>query len=135
MRDIQMLDLIGGKGSVKPKTVEEYILFKPAEVQERLNELRAYLIEADPDAIDELKWGKPALVNNGILYVYAAAKNHISLHPTPSVISHLKKELGSRISSENTIRFSINEPIPRELVNKVANQRAYEKETMGIKWK
>ncbi len=120
---------------MKPKTVEEYILFKPAEVQERLNELRAYLIEADPDAIDELKWGKPALVNNGILYVYAAAKNHISLHPTPSVISHLKKELGSRISSENTIRFSINEPIPRELVNKVANQRAYEKETMGIKWK
>ena len=135
MRDIQMLDLIGGKGSVKPKTVEEYILFKPAEVQERLNELRAYLIEADPDAIDELKWGKPALVNNGILYVYAAAKNHISLHPTPSVILHLKKELGSRISSENTIRLSINEPIPRELVNKVANQRAYEKETMGIKWK
>ena len=88
-----------------PKNVEEYILFKPTEVQERLNELRGHLIEADPDAIDELKWGKPALVNNGILYVYAAAKNDISLHPKPSVISHLKKELGSRISSEKLFAF------------------------------
>ncbi len=120
---------------MKPKTVQEYIWSKPKEIQERLNELRTYLIEANPNASDELKWGKPALVNNGILYVYAAAKNHISLHPTPSVISHFKKELGSRISSENTIRFSINEHIPREIVDKVAKQRVFEKETMGIKWK
>lgn len=120
---------------MKPKTVQEYIWSKPKEVQERLNELRNYLIEATPNASDELKWGKPALVNNGILYVYAAAKNHISLHPTPSVISHLQDELGSRITSENTVRFSINEPIPKKLITKIAKLRVFEKETKGVKWK
>lgn len=120
---------------MKPETVQEYILLKPEHVQERLKELRHYLIEADPNATDELKWGKPALVNNGILFVYAAAKNHISLHPTPSVILHLKEELGSLISSENTIRFAIDKPLPEALVLKVAKQRVVEKETMGIKWK
>jgi uncharacterized protein YdhG (YjbR/CyaY superfamily) len=51
----------------KPKTVEEYISSKPKEAQERLEELRRYLKLADPDADEELKWGKPAFVNNGIL--------------------------------------------------------------------
>jgi len=97
--------------------------------------LRSYLIEADPNASDELKWGKPALVKNGILYVYAATKKHISLHPTPSVISNLRDELGSRISSENTLHFSMDEPIPKALVTKIAKLRVFEKETKGVKWK
>ncbi len=120
---------------MKAKTVEEYISLQPEEVKQRLAELRGYLIEAFPDATDELKWGKPALVNDGILYVYAAARNHISLHPTPSVILHLKEELGARSTSENTIRFAIDEPVPKTLVIKVARQRVFEKETLGVKWK
>ena len=120
---------------MKAKTVQEYISCLPEEVKQRVTELRSYLIEAFPDATDELKWGKPALVNDGILYVYAAAKNHISLHPTPSVISHLEEELGARITSENTIRFAIDEPVPKALVIKVVRQRIFEKETLGVKWK
>lgn len=120
---------------MKPKTVQEYICCKPAEAQERLRELRSYLMEADPSASDELKWGKPALVNSGILYVYAAAKNHISLHPTPSVISQLRRELGALISSENTIQFALHEPIPKVLVTKIAKLRVFEKEQKGVKWK
>ena len=120
---------------MKPATVQEYIRSKPEEAQERLNELRSYLIQASPGASEELKWGKPALVKDGILYVYAAAKKHISLHPTPSVISHLRDELGSLISSQNTIHFSIDEPIPKTLVMKIAKQRVFENEKMGVKWK
>lgn len=120
---------------MKPETVQEYILSQPQEVQARLYELRSYLMAADKNAIDELKWGKPALVHDGILYVYAAAKHHISLHPTPSVILHLQDELGSRISSQNTIHFSVNEPIPKKLVTEIAERRVFEKQTKGVKWK
>jgi uncharacterized protein YdhG (YjbR/CyaY superfamily) len=120
---------------MKPKSVQEYIDSKSKEAQERLNELRSYLIDASPGISEELKWGKPALVKNGILYVYAAAKNHISLHPTPSVIVSLRDELGSLVSSENTIHFPLNEPIPKALVMKIAKLRIFESEKMGIKWK
>lgn len=121
--------------TVKPKTVREYISSKPKEAQKRLSELRKYLKAADPCASDELKWGKPALVNNGILYVYAAAKNHISLHPTPSVIAHFRGELGSFVSSDNTVQFSLSDPIPETVVTKIAKQRIFEKDKKGIKWK
>ena len=53
----------------KPKTVDEYIASKPRETQVRLEELRSYLKLADPTAIEELKWGKPAFVRDGVLYV------------------------------------------------------------------
>ncbi len=119
----------------KPKTVQEYIFSRPEEAQKRLSELREYLKVADPAAIEELKWGKPAFVSNGILYVYAAAKKHISLHPTPSVIDHFRGELEFLISSDNTIQFPIDKPIPKDIVVKVAKFRVSEKNEKGINWK
>ncbi|MBD3584131.1 DUF1801 domain-containing protein [Salinimonas sp. HHU 13199] len=119
----------------KPKTVEEYISSKPKKAQERLGELRRYLKLADPNADEELKWGKPAFVNNGILYVYAVFTKHISLHPTPSVIKALRKELESFKLSDNTIHFPLEDPIPKELVTKIANLRVFEKNNKGIGWK
>ena len=119
----------------KPETVDEYISAKPKEVQERLEEIRSYLKQADPTADEELKWGKPAFVNNGILYVYAASKKHISLHPTPSVINTLRTELEGFKISDNTIQFPLENPIPKELVIKIATFRVYEKNEKGVGWK
>ncbi len=115
--------------------VQEYIATKPDQAQLRLNELRHYLLEAIPNAVDELKWGKPALVSDGILVVYAAAQKHISLHPTPSVVEQFSDAPGIRVASQNTIHFSLDEPIPKALVIKIAQHRLYEKASLGIKWK
>lgn len=116
-------------------TVQDYICSKPAQTQNRLNELRAYLLEVCSGSIDEMKWGKPALTSGGILVVYAAAKHHISLHPTPSVLSYLNDEIGSRLASANTVHFSLLSPIPKMLVQKIATRRIFEKEKLGMKWK
>ncbi|WP_438862776.1 iron chaperone [Neptunicella sp.] len=121
--------------SGKPNSISEYILSKSDQAQTRLNELRTYLQLADQDASEELKWGKPAFVNEGILYVYAAFKHHISLHPTPSVIEHFKQELSSYKLSGNTVQFPIEQPIPKELVLKLAELRVYQKNQQGIGWK
>jgi len=129
-----MLDL-GGTMADKPKTIQEYIESKPKETQERLEELRSYLKLADPEADEGLKWGKPALINDGILYVYAAFKEHVSLHPTPTVINTFRKELEAYKLSDNTIQFSLEKPIPKELVLKIAKLRVYEKNEKGIGWK
>lgn len=119
----------------KAKTVEAYIGSKEGRAQERINELRACLRLADKKATEELKWGKPALVHDGIVFVYAAYKNHVSLHPTPSVISQLSRELDGYTISENTVQFPLDKPIPKELVMKIATLRVYEKNELGIGWK
>jgi uncharacterized protein YdhG (YjbR/CyaY superfamily) len=119
----------------KPQTVDEYISAQPQKTQARLEELRGYLALADPDAHEELKWGKPAFVNHGILYVYAASKQHVSLHPTPSVLSTLNNELAAFTLSSNTIRFPLDKPVPKAVVLKIAKLRVYEKTNNGIGWK
>ena len=119
----------------KPTNVAEYISSKSAEVQLRLNELRAVLRQADPCADEVLKWGKPAFINDGILYVYAGFTKHVSLHPTPSVINALRSELADFTVSENTIQFPVDRPIPKALISKIASLRVSEKTRLGVGWK
>ena len=121
--------------TLKPASVEDYIASKPPNAQHRLRELQNYLKATAPEAQDLLKWGKPALLDDGILFVYAAATNHISLHPTPSVVAKMQNQLGSYQYSENTIKFPISEPIPRILVTTIAELRVFEKNSLGIKWR
>ena len=115
--------------------VEAYILSKSPEARRRLTELRRLLREVAPDASEALKWGKPAFIEDGILFQYAALKNHISLHPTPSVIDALRDELRSYEISQNTIRFSLVNPIPKELVLQIAAVRLFQKTEQGQGWK
>lgn len=119
----------------KPTTVTEYIETKPEQVRLRLNELRAYLSAAYPSAQEVLKWGKPAFVDNGILCVYAGFTNHVSLHPTPSVIEALSDSLRNYQLSANTIQFPIGQTIPEALINQIAFLREAQKTKLGIGWK
>ena len=119
----------------KPKTVEEYISSRPEQLPERLEELRSCLRLADPNAHEELRWGKPAFVNEGILFVYAGFKKHISLHPTPSVIMAFRNDLETYKLSDNTIQFPLADPIPKELVVAIAKLRVFEKSEKGMGWK
>lgn len=119
----------------KPQTVEEYISSKPRAVQQRLQELRSCLLIADPNAQETLKWGKPALINDGILFVYAGFNKHISLHPTPSVIATYHHALQNYKLSQNTIQFPLDNPLPQALVIELAKWRVHEKNELGIGWK
>lgn len=121
--------------TVKVDSVEGYILSKPPKARQRLSELRRLLRRAAPEASEALKWGKPAFISDGILFQYAALKNHISLHPTPSVIDALRDQLQSYEISQNTIRFSQDHPIPEELVLQVAFLRLSQKIEQGLGWK
>ena len=121
--------------TVKVDSVEGYILSKPPKARQRLSELRRLLRRAAPEASEALKWGKPAFIEDGILFQYAALKNHISLHPTPSVIDALRDQLQSYEISQNTIRFSLDHPIPEELVLQVAFLRLSQKIERGLGWK
>lgn len=119
----------------KPTTVQEYIDASADLVRARLQELRSYLEFALPNAVHVLKWGKPALEDNGIVVVYAGCKTHVSLHPTPTVILALSEDLNPYSLSQNTIRFPLESPIPKELVLEIARLRAQQKEEDGVGWR
>ena len=43
----------------KPKSIAEYIIAAPEEVQEKLHEMQACIMSAAPGATESLKWGMP----------------------------------------------------------------------------
>ncbi len=107
-------------------TVDEYIAGFPQDVQEILNELRAVIKTAAPQAEEKISYQMPAYSLNGNLVYFAAYKNHIGFYPTPSGIEHFKKELAGYQISKGTVRFPLNKPIPFDLVRRMVSFRVEE---------
>jgi uncharacterized protein YdhG (YjbR/CyaY superfamily) len=78
---------------VKPDNIETYIQSFPEIAQKKLKEIREILKSIVPHAKEDLKWGKPVLVENRILFSYSAYKNFISFMPTGPILAHFKEEL------------------------------------------
>jgi uncharacterized protein YdhG (YjbR/CyaY superfamily) len=107
-------------------SIDEYITDFPEEIQKKLQELRAVIQAAAPDAEEKISYQMPAFAQNGILVYFAAHKNHIGFYPTSSGISKFKDELSDFGSSKGAIRFPIDKPIPYELVKRIVAFRLKE---------
>lgn len=117
----------------KPQSISEYIDSFPKESQIRLQEMLDCLRKAAPGAKEDLKWGNPALSYDWILFQFGAFKDHISIYPTPSVVSSLKKELSEYKSTSSTIQFPLNKPLPVDVISNIALLRVQEAKN-GVKW-
>ncbi len=106
--------------SSKPKTVDEYIEAAPEHAREKLGELRALLRSVAPNAFEDLKWGQPVLVEKRILFSYAAFKNHLTFMPTGPALAPFQDELSVLKTGKDTIQLPYDQPLPKELIRKVA---------------
>jgi uncharacterized protein YdhG (YjbR/CyaY superfamily) len=118
----------------KPKTVAEYIKAAPKDAQTKLKELRDCLREVAPDAEESLKWSSPAFSYDRILFMFAAYKRHIGFYPTPAVIKAFAKELQDFKTSQATIQFPLDKPLPTALIKKIARYRVKDCQENDAKW-
>jgi uncharacterized protein YdhG (YjbR/CyaY superfamily) len=119
----------------KPRTVDAYIAGAPPQAQQRLAEMRQCLREAAPGAEESLKWGKPAFTLGTVLYVYSAHRRHLSLHPAVGAVAHFADDLAGYTTSGNTIQFPLDQPLPLDLVRRIAAFRVREVMDDGVGWK
>jgi uncharacterized protein YdhG (YjbR/CyaY superfamily) len=108
------------------KNIDEYIATFPKNVQSILEELRQTIRESAPEAEEAISYQMPTFKLNGNLVWFAAFKNHIGFYPKTSVIEAFKEELSNYEVSKGTIRFSLNKPIPFDLVKKIVKYRVKE---------
>lgn len=120
---------------MKPKvtTVDEYIKSAPPAAQSMLKELRKILKSVKPDATEAIKWGYPVLIGKRILFSFSAFKTHINFMPTRSSLNPFLKELKPYKTGKDTIQFNYDEPLPHELITKIAKYRVQEVEE-GALW-
>jgi uncharacterized protein YdhG (YjbR/CyaY superfamily) len=108
------------------QSIDEYIAIFPAEIQAILEELRAAIRAAAPDAEERISYQMPAFALHGNLVYFAAAKNHIGFYPTSSGIAAFQQELSAYEGSKGAVRFPIGQPLPLDLIRRMVEFRVAE---------
>lgn len=111
---------------VKFTTIDEYIAAFPADQQPALEEMRKIIREAAPGAREVIGYGMPAFRTEEILVYFARAKNHIGFYPTPSGIATFQQELSAYKGAKGSVQFPLDQPLPKELIQKIVEFRANE---------
>lgn len=114
------------KSDQKFSDIDEYHLSQPAEIRQKLDQLRQTIRLATPMARETISYGMPAFRQNKVLVYYAVSKKHIGFYPTPNPIIHFKKELEKYNTSKGAIQFPIDEPLPLGLIKKMVKFRLEE---------
>ncbi len=107
-------------------TIDEYIGTFPQEIQTLLEQVRATIRQAAPEAEEAIKYAMPTFVLNGNLVHFAAYKNHIGFYPVPSGIEAFKKELSVYKGAKGSVQFPLDQPMPLELISKIVKFRVSE---------
>ena len=121
--------------SLKPTTIDEYILNFPPEIQARLLKINALVQKAAPGATPGLKWSMPAYSYDKILVTFMAFKNHIGFYPMPSAIEHFKKELKPFKTAKGSIQLPHDKPLPTALLTRIVRFRVKESKEGTLKWR
>ena len=108
------------------RSVDDYIASQPAASQTVLKRVRRIVRKVLPSAEEVISYNIPAYKLDGVVVLYFAGwKKHYSLYPVnESVVAGFNKAHVHFELSKGTIRFSLTEPVPVELIEHIANFRA-----------
>ncbi len=113
-----------------PPSVDEYLVGVPAQPRAALQALRETIRVLVPDAVETISYQMPTFTYRGRALVgYAAFSHHCSLFPySRGVLAQLKDELEPFDTSGRggTIRFTVEAPLPDEVVAKIVATRIAE---------
>ena len=108
-------------------SIDEYIATFPEDVQKILEELRATIKAAAPEAGEKISYGIPTFTLNGKYLIYFAGwKDHISIYPIPSGTDAFNKEVSQYAEGKGTLKFPIDKPLPLKLITKIVKFRVAE---------
>jgi len=112
--------------SKTPKTIDKYIAGFPPDVQEILENIRATIREAAPDAVETISYQMPTFTLKGNLVHFAAFKKHIGFYPAPTGIEAFKDELSVYEGGKGSVQFPLDQPMPLDLIRRIVEFRVKE---------
>jgi uncharacterized protein YdhG (YjbR/CyaY superfamily) len=112
----------------KPNNIDGYIAGFPKDTQKILEQIRATIKKAAPDAEETISYAMPTFTLKGRYLVYFAAyKNHIGFYPVPAGNKAFEKDFSSyKTSGKGTVQFPLNKPMPLDLITKIVKFRVKE---------
>ena len=110
---------------IKPQNIDEYIASQDEGVRPRLQELRAIIRAAIPDAEERMSWSMPTFWKGRNIIHFAASKKHLGLYPGGEATAVFAEELRSWDVSKGTVRIPWDRELPEALIRNIA-QWCYE---------
>lgn len=107
-------------------SIDEYIALFPPDIQEILQQMRATIHAAAPQAQEMISYQMPAFAQKGILVYFAARKDYIGFYPTSSGTEAFSQELSGYEYTKGTIKFPLDKPLPQDLITKIVKFRLAE---------
>ena len=117
-----------GRTAQADQAVQKYIDAITPEHRPLFDRLHRLILEAQPGATVVLSYQIPTYKRSGKAVLYFAGwKQHYSLYPAGArLVAAFKKELAPYTINKSTIRFPLNEPVPVQLIERIAKFRASE---------
>ena len=109
------------------KSIDEYVVSFPEDVQKIMEQLRSTIKAAAPEAGEKISYNMPTFTLNGIYLVYFAGwKNHIAFYGAPRGNAEFNEDLSAYESGAGTLQFPYDQPMPLDLITKIVKFRAAE---------
>ena len=108
--------------------VDHYLAAIDEPKRSTLEALRTSILEVVPEAEQCISYGMPAFrVGGKTVAGFAAFKNHLSYLPhSGSVLSSLGYDVTGYETSKGSLRFAVDEPLPKPLVKRLIVTRMRE---------
>ena len=105
--------------------IDEYVQALEEPKRGTLTRLRETILDILPDAEQAISYGAPAFkVRGKVIAGFAAFKNHLSYLPHSGLVfPELDAELKGYSTSSGALRFDVDKPLPRLLVQKLIEVR------------
>ena len=107
-------------------SIDEYLATFPKDVQKILQELRATIQAAAPDAEEKISYQMPTFALKGNLVYFAAWKTHVGFYPGANGVKTFAQELAKYETAKGSVRFPLTDPLPLELISNIVKFRVVE---------
>lgn len=108
-------------------SIDEYIAGFPPATRAVLEEVRALIRAAAPDATETISYAIPTFDLRGRHLVhFAGYAKHIGFYPVPSGMEAFKEELASYKQGKGSVQFPLDRPLPADLIRRIVEFRVAE---------
>jgi uncharacterized protein YdhG (YjbR/CyaY superfamily) len=111
----------------KITSVDDYVALAFPGVRGILEQIRRVVRATVPTATETISYQMPAFKLEKVFFSFAAFKNHIGIFPPVKGDRKLQTELRPYRGEKGNLKFPLSEPIPYELIGRVASALARER--------
>lgn len=111
-------------------SIDDYIASAPPETRPILEEIRKLIPTLVPGAQETISYQMPAFKTRKVFFFFAAFKKHVGIYPPVKGDELLATALLPYRGEKGNLKFPLAQPIPYELIGRVAVALAQEYSNM-----